>query len=81
LRAAREGGAKLITISGGVSCNRQLREQMSDACHRAGMKLLTAVPELCTDNAAMIAFAASHRFEAGLASEVSDEIDPNLPLA
>ncbi len=32
LRAARESGAKLVTVSGGVSCNRQLRDQMSDAC-------------------------------------------------
>jgi N6-L-threonylcarbamoyladenine synthase len=42
--------------------------------------LLTAAPQLCTDNAAMIAFAASLRFEAGFRSEVSEEIDPNLAL-
>jgi N6-L-threonylcarbamoyladenine synthase len=81
LRAARECGAKLVTVSGGVSCNRFLRDQMSDACNRAGMKLLTAVPALCTDNAAMIAFAASLRFQAGFASELTQEIDPNLALA
>ena len=81
LRAARECGAKLVTVSGGVSCNRELRDQMSDACNRAGMKLLTAVPELCTDNAAMIAFAASLRLNAGFASELTQEIDPNLALA
>jgi N6-L-threonylcarbamoyladenine synthase len=81
LRAARECGAKLVTVSGGVSCNRVLRDQMSDACNRAGVKLLTAVPELCTDNAAMIAFAASLRLNAGFESEVTQEIDPNLALA
>jgi N6-L-threonylcarbamoyladenine synthase len=81
LRAARESGAKLITVSGGVSCNRELRAQMSDACSRAGMKLLTAVPELCTDNAAMIGFAAALRFQAGHSSKVTQEIDPNLVLA
>lgn len=80
MRAARESGAKLATVSGGVSCNRVLRDQMSVACHRAGMKLLTAVPELCTDNAAMIAFAAALRFRAGHSSEVTQEIDPNLAL-
>ena len=80
LRAARESGAKLVTVSGGVSCNRELREQMSDACHRAGIKLLTAVPELCTDNAAMIAFAGSLRLNAGFASKLTQEIDPNLAL-
>jgi N6-L-threonylcarbamoyladenine synthase len=81
LRAARESGAKLVTVSGGVSCNRALRDQMGDACKRAGVKLLTAVPELCTDNAAMIAFAASLRLEAGFESALTQEIDPNLVLA
>jgi N6-L-threonylcarbamoyladenine synthase len=81
LRAAGESGAKLVTVSGGVSCNRELRDQLSDACNRAGMKLLTAVPELCTDNAAMIAFAASLRLNAGFKSELTQEIDPNLALA
>ncbi|MEY2519679.1 MAG: tRNA N6-adenosine threonylcarbamoyltransferase [Verrucomicrobiota bacterium] len=81
LRAARSRGAKLITVSGGVSCNEELRARMSEACNRAGVKLLTAVPRLCTDNAAMIAFAASLRFRAGYTSEVTQEIDPNLALA
>ena len=80
LRAARECGARLVTVSGGVSCNRELRDQMSEACHHAGVRLLTAVPELCTDNAAMIAFAASLRLQAGFASKVTQEIDPNLAL-
>jgi N6-L-threonylcarbamoyladenine synthase len=81
LRAARECGAKLITVSGGVSCNGELRNQMNEACRSAGINLLTAVPELCTDNAAMIAFAASFRLNAGFASALTQEIDPNLPLA
>jgi N6-L-threonylcarbamoyladenine synthase len=81
LRAARECGAKLVTVSGGVSCNRVLRDEMGDACNRAGVKLLTAVPEFCTDNAAMIAFAASLRLHAGFASDLTEEIDPNLALA
>ena len=81
LRAARECGAKLVTVSGGVSRNRELRATMLDACNRAGVKLLTAAPELCTDNAAMIAFAASLCLNAGFASELTQEIDPNLTLA
>jgi N6-L-threonylcarbamoyladenine synthase len=43
--------------------------------------LLTAAPRLCTDNAAMIAFAAALRFAAGFSSKVTQEIDPNLALA
>jgi N6-L-threonylcarbamoyladenine synthase len=81
VQAARAAGAKLVTVSGGVSCNRELRDHMSAASDRAGPKLLTAVPELCTDNAAMIAFAASLRWKAGFESELPQEIDPNLALA
>lgn len=80
LRAAREHKKKLITISGGVSCNRELRSRMQEACGHAGVHLLAAPPVLCTDNAAMIAFAASLRLKAGFASEVTEEIDPNLVL-
>jgi N6-L-threonylcarbamoyladenine synthase len=80
LRAARETGAKLVTVSGGVGRNQPLREELKQACDRAGLRLLTAAPRLCTDNAAMIAFAASLRCEAGFSSEVTQEIDPNLAL-
>ena len=81
LRAAREEGAQLVTISGGVSCNQALRTEMKEACERGKVRLLIAAPQLCTDNAAMIAFAASLRLAAGHRSEVTQEIDPNLPLA
>jgi N6-L-threonylcarbamoyladenine synthase len=80
VRAARECGVKLVTVSGGVSCNAALRTQLSEACNRAGLRLRAAVPELCTDNAAMIAFAAALRLKAGFASELTQEIDPNLAL-
>jgi N6-L-threonylcarbamoyladenine synthase len=81
LRAAKACGAKLVTVSGGVSCNEALRAEMKQACDQAGLRLLTAAPLLCTDNAAMIAFAASQRFRVGFSSNVTQEIDPNLALA
>jgi N6-L-threonylcarbamoyladenine synthase len=80
LRAAKECGAELVTLSGGVSCNEALRNEMAERCREAGLRLLTAPPRLCTDNAAMIAFAAALRFQAGFRSAVNEEIDPNLAL-
>jgi len=80
LRAAKECGASLVTMSGGVSCNQALRKEMAERCREPGLRLLTAPPRLCTDNAAMIAFAATLRFQAGYRSQVSEEIDPNLAL-
>ncbi len=80
LRAAREVPAKTVTLSGGVSCNRELRERMRSACEEAGLKFVSAKPELCTDNAAMIAFVALLRLQAGFTSPVDEDIDPNLAL-
>jgi N6-L-threonylcarbamoyladenine synthase len=80
VRAARECGAALVTMSGGVSCNRALRIEMAGQCDAAGLRLFIAPPQLCTDNAAMIAFAALLRFRNGQRSDVSEEIDPNLAL-
>ena len=71
---------KLWHISGGVSCNHELRERMRIACEEAGLKFVSARPELCTDNAAMIAFVALLRLQAGFTSHVEEDIDPNLAL-
>jgi N6-L-threonylcarbamoyladenine synthase len=81
IAAAQKHGVDLVTISGGVSCNRELRRQMSDASSRKGMEMRGAEPWLCTDNAAMIAFAASLRLGAGFHSPLTEEIDPNFALA
>jgi N6-L-threonylcarbamoyladenine synthase len=70
----------LVTMSGGVSCNQELRQQMREACIRKGIEFKSAEPWLCTDNAAMIAFAALLRLQAGFESQVTEEIDPNLAL-
>jgi N6-L-threonylcarbamoyladenine synthase len=80
IRAAKENRRSLVTVSGGVSCNQELRAQMTAACEGERMQVLFAAPELCTDNAAMIAFVAALRLDAGFQSSVTDEIDPNLAL-
>jgi N6-L-threonylcarbamoyladenine synthase len=81
LDAVWKTGSRRLTLSGGVSCNEALRENLRAACERDGIELLVAEPWLCTDNAAMIAFAAMLRFENGMVSDLAEEIDPNLALA
>ena len=80
IAAAQKYHFDLVTMSGGVSCNQELRRQMREACARKGIEFKSAEPWLCTDNAAMIAFAALLRLQAGRESQVTDEIDPNLAL-
>jgi len=81
IAAAQKYGVNLVTVSGGVSCNQELRRQLGEACVHGGFDFKNAEPWLCTDNAAMIAFAASLRLRAGFQSRVTEEIDPNLALA
>jgi N6-L-threonylcarbamoyladenine synthase len=81
IAAAQKYRVDLVTISGGVSCNQELRHQMRDASSRNGIEFKSAEPWLCTDNAAMIAFVALLRLRAGFESQVAEEIDPNLKVA
>jgi N6-L-threonylcarbamoyladenine synthase len=81
ISAAKKRDVDLVTVSGGVSCNQELRKHLGNACKRHGFEFKTAEPSLCTDNAAMIAFAAMLKLESGVTSNVTEEIDPNLALA
>jgi N6-L-threonylcarbamoyladenine synthase len=81
IAAAQKYDVDLVTVSGGVSCNQELRRQLGAACAHKGFEFKSAEPWLCTDNAAMIAFAALLRMQAGSESKVTEEIDPNLALA
>jgi len=80
LEAARKTKVKMITLSGGVSCNRSLQEAMRSACAARRIEFKCAEPRLSTDNAAMIAFVAAQLLVRGASSDVSEEIDPNRSL-
>ena len=80
IAAAKKYNVDLVTLSGGVSCNQELRKQLGAACKREGFEFKSAEQWLCTDNAAMIAFAALLRLQNGFESNVTEEIDPNLAL-
>jgi N6-L-threonylcarbamoyladenine synthase len=80
VRAAKSSRVKLVTLSGGVSCNRELCRQLEKTCRREGLQFRAAPGWLSTDNAAMIAFAASLHSQLGVKSRVIQEIDPNLAL-
>jgi len=81
LAAARATGEKVVAVSGGVSLNAGLRATLAAEAVRAGLDLRLAAPDLTTDNAAMIAFAAGLRFATGQRSLLTEDVDPNLPLA
>jgi N6-L-threonylcarbamoyladenine synthase len=47
-----------VSLGGGVAANQLLRARVRELCDRRGVRLKLVAPELCTDNAAMIAAAA-----------------------
>ena len=81
IRAAKQSGVNLVTVSGGVSANSCLRSRMSEAAVAAGVELKLTSPSLSTDNAAMIGYAGLERFLLGYRSELTEDADPNLKLA
>ena len=80
LSAARLCQERIVAVSGGVSMNSKLRASLDAACRAQGLDLRLAAPALTTDNAAMIAHVAGLKLHAGLPSDLSVDIDPNLPL-
>jgi N6-L-threonylcarbamoyladenine synthase len=81
LRAAKHLAVSCVTASGGVTCNRELRRQLADACARAGLRLRLAPSGLCTDNAAMIGLLAERRLATRTGTvEWREEVLPNWQL-
>ena len=52
--------ARSLALGGGVAANSRLRAEVTRICERRGARLKIPPPELCTDNAAMIASAARY---------------------
>ncbi len=61
MAAAAQSGCGIVCLSGGVSANSELRRRLRSACEERGYRSRVPSPELCTDNAAMIASAARYK--------------------
>lgn len=66
LKAMKQTGLKSLVVAGGVGANRHLRQQLVQTMQKQGGKVFFPPLDLCTDNGAMIAFAAAQRVNAGL---------------
>lgn len=66
IKALKQSGFKSLVVAGGVGANSSLREQLLSAGKKLGAQIYFPPLEFCTDNGAMIAFAAAQRVKHGL---------------
>jgi N6-L-threonylcarbamoyladenine synthase len=66
VRALKQTGYPRLVVAGGVGANQLLRRRLTQALQSLPAQTFFPPVALCTDNGAMIAFAAAQRVKAGL---------------
>ncbi|MBK5933170.1 O-sialoglycoprotein endopeptidase [Rhodovulum imhoffii] len=69
-----------IAVAGGVAANASLRAALRVLAEEAGLRFVAPPLRLCTDNAAMIAWAGIERFRAGHCDDMTLAARPRWPL-
>ncbi len=71
LAAVERTGLDQLVVAGGVGANLALRARLTAEAAKRGLKVYYPALEFCTDNGAMIAFAAAKRLESRLTTHES----------
>jgi N6-L-threonylcarbamoyladenine synthase len=82
LRALDQTGLARLVVAGGVSANRMLRERLDHQARERRFEVFYPELTLCSDNGAMIAFAAACRTQpTAIPSDYAFEVRPRWSLA
>jgi N6-L-threonylcarbamoyladenine synthase len=69
-----------LAVAGGVAANKAIRAALETVCETNGTRFTAPPLALCTDNAAMIAYAGAERFLAGQTDDMTLVARPRWPL-
>lgn len=77
---AAAGDVTALVVAGGVAANKAVRAALEGLAAGAGLRFVAPPLKLCTDNAAMIAWAGVERFALGLTDPLDFAARPRWPL-
>ena len=72
--------APTFAVAGGVAANTQIRTQLMALCTDRKVQFIAPPLALCTDNAAMIAFAGLEKYKSGQFDDMTLSARPRWPL-
>ena len=77
---AQHPNGKHLVIAGGVAANKAIAQRLVRVTDKAGLDLVVPPAGLCTDNAAMVAWAGLERLQLGLTSDMDVSARARWPL-